>query len=234
MNKARLLLKYLEPYKWSAVRNIIYNILSAIFALVSYTLVIPFLKILFNHIETVPDPGEFQFNLDYLGSFSRYYLSAFIEKNGEIGALLLVILIVIVASLFKNGFIFLANNSMAYIRACTVRDLRKKMYHKVLRLPLSFFTDARKGDVMTRISNDVQEIEISVMSSLTMLFRDPLYILIFVVYLFITSFRLTMFALILVTCQRMADREGKPHLKIIIPFGTAIPWKTCFQSSKNL
>ena len=197
MNKARLLLKYLEPYKWSAVRNIIYNILSAVFALVSYTLVIPFLKILFDHIETVADPGQFQFNLDYLDSLSKYYLYAFIEKNGEVGALLLVILVVIVASLFKNGFIFLANNSMAYIRACTVRDLRKKMYDKVLKLPLSFFTDARKGDVMTRISNDVQEIEISVMSSLTMLFRDPLYILIFVAYLFFTSFRLTLFAIIL-------------------------------------
>jgi subfamily B ATP-binding cassette protein MsbA len=86
---------------------------------------------------------------------------------------------------------------MAYIRACTVRDLRKRMYEKVLRLPLSFFTDARKGDVMTRISNDVQEIEISVMASLTMLFRDPLYILIFVVYLFVTSVQLTLFALLL-------------------------------------
>jgi subfamily B ATP-binding cassette protein MsbA len=86
---------------------------------------------------------------------------------------------------------------MAYIRAATVRDLRKKMYDKVLRLSLSYFTDARKGDVMTRISNDVQEIEISVMSSLTMLFRDPLYILIFVIYLFITSYQLTLFALLL-------------------------------------
>jgi subfamily B ATP-binding cassette protein MsbA len=71
------------------------------------------------------------------------------------------------------------------------------MYNKVLRLPLSFFTDARKGDVMTRISNDVQEIEISVMSSLTMLFRDPLYIIIFVIYLFITSYQLALFALLL-------------------------------------
>ncbi len=197
MNKTRLLLKYLEPYKWSAVKNIIYNILSAIFALLSYTLVIPFLKILFNRVETVPYPGEFHLNLEYLKSSGTYYLSAFIEKNGEIGALLLVSLIVIIASLLKNGFIFLANNSMAYIRASTVRDLRKKMYYKVLRLPLSFFTDARKGDVMTRISNDVQEIEISVMASLTMLFRDPLYILIFVVYLFVTSIQLTLFALIL-------------------------------------
>ncbi|MBP1674296.1 MAG: Xenobiotic-transporting ATPase [Bacteroidetes bacterium] len=197
MNKARLLLKYIEPYKWSAARNILYNILSAVFALISYTLVIPFLKILFNRIETVPVPGEFQLNLDYLGNAGRYFLYSFIEKHGEAGALLLVCLVVIVASLFKNGFIFLANNSMAYMRACTVRDLRKKMYNKVLRLPLSFFTDARKGDVMTRISNDVQEIEISVMSSLTMLFRDPLYILIFVLYLFITSYQLALFALLL-------------------------------------
>jgi subfamily B ATP-binding cassette protein MsbA len=197
MNKARLLLKYIEPYKWSAARNIFYNILSAIFALVSYTLVIPFLKILFNRVETVPDPGRFQLNMDYLGAAGKYYLYAFIDKHGEIGALMLVCLIVVIASLFKNGFIFIANNSMAYIRACTVRDLRKKMYNKVLRLPLSFFTDARKGDLMTRISNDVQEIEISVMSSLTMLFRDPLYILIFMIYLFVTSYQLTLFALLL-------------------------------------
>ena len=198
MNKARLLLKYIRPYKWSAVRNVIYNILSAVFALVSYTLVIPFLKILFNRFETVPpDPGEFRLTIDYLSSAGTYFLSEFIEKQGETGALMLVCLVVVVASLFKNVFIFLANNSMAYIRACTVRDLRKKMYDKVLKLPLSFFSDARKGDVMTRISNDVQEIEISVMSSLTMLFRDPLYILIFVVYLFVTSFQLTLFALLL-------------------------------------
>ena len=197
MKSIRLLLKYFAPYRWSAAKNIIYNILSAVFALVSYTLVIPFLKILFNRVEVAVDPGEFQLNLDYIGAFSRYYLSAFIERNGETGALLLVSLIVITASLFKNGFIFLANNSMAFMRASTVRDLRSRLYDKILRLSLSFFSDARKGDVMTRISNDVQEIEISVMSSLTMIFRDPMYIIIFVIYLFITSFQLTLFALAL-------------------------------------
>jgi len=197
MNNVRLLLKYFSPYKWSAVRNILYNILSALFALVSYTLVKPFLEILFNRVETVTHPGHFQFSADYLGTFGKYYLSAFIEKNGQTGALMLVVLIVIGASLFKNGFIFMANNSMAFIRASTVRDLRRKLYHKVLRLHLSFFTDARKGDVMTRISNDVQEIEISVMASLTMMFRDPMYILIFMIYLFVTSFQLTLFALAL-------------------------------------
>lgn len=197
MNNLRLLLKYFAPYKWSAVKNIVYNILSALFALLSFTLVIPFLKILFNRVEIVANPGPFHLNTTYLGTFAKFYLSVFIGKYGQTGALLLVVIIVVVASLFKNGFIFMANNSMAYIRACTVRDLRRKLYHKVLRLPLSFFSDARKGDVMTRISNDVQEVEVSVMSSLTMMFRDPISIMIFVIYLFVSSYELTLFALAL-------------------------------------
>ena len=197
MNNIRLLLKYFAPYRWSAIKNILYNILSALFALISYTLVVPFLKILFSQQEIVPDPGKFRLNADTIGAFSKYYLSEFITKHGQVGALVLVVLIVIVASLFKNGFIFMANNSMAYIRACTVRDLRRNLYHKILKLPLSFFTDARKGDIMTRISNDVQEVENSVMASLTMMFRDPMYILIFVVYLFFSSYKLTLFALVL-------------------------------------
>ncbi|MEI8225440.1 MAG: ABC transporter ATP-binding protein [Bacteroidota bacterium] len=197
MKNVRLLLKYFAPYRWSAVRSILYNILSAVFALGTYTLAMPFLKILFKTVEPTAYPGNFQLSTDYLDSFSKYYLSSFIEKNGQAGALLLVVIIVIGASLFKNGFIFLANNSMAFIRASTVRDLRRKLYHKVLRLPLSFFSDARKGDVMTRISNDVQEIEISVMASLTMMFRDPIYILIFVIFLFASSYELTLFALAL-------------------------------------
>ncbi len=197
MDKIKLLLKYVKPYRWPAIRSVIFNILSAVFALVSYTLAIPFLNILFNRVENVSHPGTFVASFDYAGDFARYYLSMFINRNGEAGALLLVCIIFIVASLFKNGFIFLANNSMAYIRSCTVRDLRKKMYDKVLKLPLSFFTEARKGDIMTRISNDVQEVELSVMSSLTMLFRDPMYILIFVIYLFISSYQLSLAALAL-------------------------------------
>ena len=209
MNKAKLLLKYIEPYKWSAVRNIIYNILSAVFALVSYTLVIPFLQILFDRVGSATDPGAFQLNLDYLGKAARFYLYDFIDRNGEFRALMLVCVIVVGASLLKNGFIFLANNSMAFIRASVVRDLRRLMYDKVLRLQISFFSDARKGDVMTRISNDVQEIEISVVSSLTMMFRDPLYILLFVIYLFVASYQLTLFFFFFFRSSgRMIGRAG--------------------------
>lgn len=197
MKNIRLLLKYFAPYRWSAIRSIGYNILGGLFALFSFSLVVPFLKILFNQMEEVPHPGDYQATFSYIQQFSRYYLSAFIEQNGKSGALLLVVLIVIVASLLKNTFIFLANNSIAFIRSCTVRDLRKKLYDKFLKLPISFFTDTRKGDVMTRISNDVQEIEISVIASLTMLFRDPMYIIIFVIYLFVSSYQLTLFAMVL-------------------------------------
>lgn len=197
MKSIKLLLNYFVPYKWPASKLVIYNVLSAIFALFSYALVGPFLKILFNSVEVTPDPGPFSFNLDYLMTFGKYYLSMFIAKNGQSGALLMVVIIVVIASLLKNGFIFLSNNSMAYIRACTVRDIRRKLYFKILNLPLSYFTTARKGDVMTRVSNDVQEVEVSVIASLTMMFRDPISVFLFMVYLFITSYQLTLFALAL-------------------------------------
>lgn len=197
MKNFKVLIKYLAPYKWSAIKNIIFNVLSALFALFSFTLAVPFLKILFDRVETVTDPGPFQLTATYLSAFGKYYLSNFIAVHGQGNSLILIVIVVIIASLFKNGFIFLASSSMAYIRSCTVRDIRKKMYEKLLRLPLSYFTEARKGDVMTRISNDVQEIEVSVMASLNIFFKDPMYILIYVVYLTITSYKLTLFALLL-------------------------------------
>jgi len=199
MNNIRLLLKYIAPYKWSAIKNILYNILSAIFTLITFSLIKPFLNVLFDpaKIAAVADPGPFKLNLGYLDKFQDFILADFISRYGPSGALLLAVLVVLAASLFKNAFIFLANNCMAFIRSSTVRDLRKKLYTKILRLPLSFFTDARKGDVMTRISNDVQEVEVSIMSSLTMMFRDPILIVVLVIYLFVSSYELTLFALVL-------------------------------------
>lgn len=127
----------------------------------------------------------------------NYYMDYYIESVGPGAALIAVCLLVVTASLFRNVFVFAANNALAYLRAGTVRDMRKKLYDKVLRLPVSYFTESRKGDVMTRISNDVEEIQVSVMGSLTMLFRDPFTIIIFLTFLFITSFKLTLFALVL-------------------------------------
>ncbi|MGD0583889.1 MAG: ABC transporter ATP-binding protein [Bacteroidales bacterium] len=197
MKSIRVLLKYVAPFKWQVFKNILYNVLSAFFALFVLTLVEPFLRILFNDTGGVPNMASVNINLSSIGKLRDIFLMNFISHHGKINTLLLVSVVVIITSLFKNGFIFLASNCMAYMRAGTVRNLRKKMYDKILRLPLSYFSDARKGDVMTRISNDVQEIELSVMSSLTIIFKDPLYILIFIIYLMVTSFQLTLFAVVM-------------------------------------
>src|SRR5450759_945471 len=106
MNNIRLLLKYFAPYKWSAVKNILYNLLSALFALLTFTLVYPFLMVLFLPAVVVTNPGAFQLNVDYIKAFGKYYLSVFIEKNGQSGALILIVLIVISASLFKMASFF--------------------------------------------------------------------------------------------------------------------------------
>jgi len=197
MKSVRILLKYLAPFRWQVFKNILFNILSAFFALFVLTLVGPFLEILFNDTASVQDVSAVKFNLAAIGKLGDIFLVNFINEHGKLNTLLMVCGVVIFTSFFKNAFIFLASNEMAYMRAGTVRNLRAKMYDKILRLPLSYFSDARKGDVMTRISNDVQEIEISVMSSLTIIFKDPLYLLIFIIYLMITSPQLTLLALVL-------------------------------------
>jgi ATP-binding cassette, subfamily B, bacterial MsbA len=195
MKNIRILLRFISPYKWQVAKNFIFNILSAVFALFTITLIVPFLQVLFDKVAAVPPPADFEFTYDYLKGAVEFYFYSLIQRHDAATALLLVGSVVVFASFFKNGFIFLANNSMAFLRSGTVRDLRKALDDKVLRLPLSYFTEARKGDVMTRVSNDVQEIETSVMASLTMLFRDPFYIIIFLAYLFSNSYQLTLFAL---------------------------------------
>jgi subfamily B ATP-binding cassette protein MsbA len=215
MNTIRILLKYVAPYKLQATKNVLFNILSAFFALFTYTMVAPFLKLLFEKVTEVQDPGEFVFRLDYIISFVKYHFYSFVGEYGIQKTLLVVCGVVILASFLKNGFIYLANSNMAYIRAATVRDLRKKIYDKVLRLPLSYFSDARRGDVMTRVSNDVQEIELSVMSSLTVMFRDPINIIIFLGYLLATSVQLTLFALIMMALSGWLIGKASKTLKSV-------------------
>jgi subfamily B ATP-binding cassette protein MsbA len=191
------LLSYLVPYKWFVAQNIVYNILGAFFALFSFAMVIPFLRVLFNNQPLVAEPEHFALNADYFMHMLNYYMSRIMTSQGQSGALILVSILVVVFSLLKNGFIFGANYVLAPIRAFVVRDIRNDIYHKVLRLPLSYYTEARKGDVIARVSNDVQEVETSIMSSLQMIFRDPITIVIYLVFLFSISFKLTLFVVVI-------------------------------------
>lgn len=196
------LLRYILPYKWYAVQNILYNLLGAFFSLFTFTMVIPFLRVLFGKVdagtlEVMPVKPEYYQGLDYLGELMNYYLEMVVFRYGTSKALLFISLGMVIASLLRNGFIFAANNCMAPIRAYSVRDIRNDVYHKVLRLPLSYFNESRKGDVLTRVSSDVSEIENTVIFSLNMLFRDPITIIVFLIYMFASSYQLTLGAMIL-------------------------------------
>ncbi|MEN8228401.1 MAG: ABC transporter transmembrane domain-containing protein [Bacteroidota bacterium] len=191
------LLNYLLPYKWYVTQNIVYNILGAFFALFSFAMVIPFLRVLFENQTTVFEPMEFELSTDYFMHTLNLHMARIMENRGEAGALLLVSILVVGFSLLKNAFLFGANFVLAPIRAYVVRDIRNEIYRKVLKLPLSYYTEARKGDVIARISSDVQEIETSIMSSLQMLFRDPITIIIYLVFLFSINFKLTLFVLVI-------------------------------------
>ena len=191
------LLRYLFPYKWYVAQNVIYNILGAFFALFSFAMVIPFLEVLFDNQEMVLERMEFELSTDYLLHTLNYYMSQIMVTRDAAGALALVSILVVVFSLLKNGFLFAANYVLAPIRAFVVRDLRNEVYRKVLRLPLSYYNEARKGDVISLISSDVQEIEVSLLTSLNMLFRNPITIIIFLVILFTMSFNLTLFVLLI-------------------------------------
>jgi len=197
MKRFRVMLSFISPYKWFAGQNVLFNILAAIFSLFTFSLISPFLKILFGSVPPTVHPGKLELTKEWFTDFVNHYISHYIEEAGPGAALIGVCILVISASLFRNIFVFAANNALAYLRAATVRDMRKKLYAKVLRLPVSYFTESRKGDVMTRISNDVEEIQVSIMGSLVMLMRDPVTIVIFLVFLFIISFKLTLFSLIL-------------------------------------
>ena len=191
------LLRYLVPYKWHVVQNILYNILGAFFALFSFAMVIPFLRVLFNNQPVVTERLPFALSTDYFMHLLNYVMGQIIDKGGPAGALILVSILVVVFSLLKNGLLFAANFVLAPIRSSVVRDMRNDIYRKVLNLPLSYYTEARKGDVIARISSDVQEVETSIMSSLQMLFRDPITIVIYLIFLFSISYQLTLFVVII-------------------------------------
>lgn len=196
MRRFLKLLKYVVPYKWYVIQNVIYNILGAFFGLFSYVMVIPFLRVLFGNQPVVTEPMEFVLSTEYFGHTLNYYMGKIMLIHGDAGALILVSVLVVIFSLLKNGAMFLGNHVLAPIRAFLVRDIRNDIYVKVLKLPLSFYTEARKGDVIARISSDVQEIEVSILSSLQMLIRDPITIIVYLVILFTISPTLTIFVLL--------------------------------------
>lgn len=191
------ILKYIIPYWGYAALNVFFNILSVIFSLFSLTMIIPFLTILFDKTKIVTSAPPFAFNKDAIIDNFNYQISKIILEKGEIEALLFISILVIILFFLKNLFRYFAMFFLAIVRNGVVRDLRNQIFYKILILPLAYFTEQKKGDIISRMTADVQEIEWSIMSSLEMLFREPITLVAFLVTLFIISPLLTVFVIVL-------------------------------------
>ncbi len=210
MKKFIHLFSYVKIYWVKASLNAFFNLLGSIFGLFSLTMAIPFLGVLFGTQEPVRNVLPLTFSVESIQHNFNYFLTKQIDVHGPTAALLLVSIIVIITSLLKNLCIFLANYFMATIRNEVIQDIRNKLYNKILKLPLSYFSNERKGDILSRMSSDVQEVEWSIMSSLEMIFRDPLTMLIYFFTLFFMSSKLTLFVLILLPVSALIiGRVGK-------------------------
>ena len=198
----KILRRFVPPYKKYLVLTIIFNILSAILNIFSFAAIIPILNILFKteeslrQVDFIPwTQGDLK---ETLSNNMNYYVQELIIDMGATTTLLLIGLFLAFATFLKTGAYFLSSASIIPIRTGVVRDIRNQLYQKITALPLGFFSEERKGDIIARMSGDVQEIESSIMSSLDMLFKNPILIIAYFTTLVIISWQLTLFTIVFV------------------------------------
>lgn len=194
-----ILKRFVPPYRKYLALNILFNILSAFLTLFSFALIIPILEMLFGihegHYEYMP-LGSAGIKDVVINDF-YYYTQLMIEDWGPSGALAGLAVMLVVMTAFKTGAVYLSSYFIIPLRSGIVRDIRNYMYDKILNLPMGFFTEAHKGDVMARMTGDVAEIENSIMSSLDMFFKNPIMIIVCLVMMILISWQLTLFVLVL-------------------------------------
>lgn len=203
----RVLRRFVPPYKKYMVWNVIFNFLSAILNLFSFALIIPILNILFKINDETYSYMDWVFNPMSLESWKVlpevlknnffWFVSNMIETQGGSFTLVVLGLFLVTATFMKVATMYMAFFTMIPIRTGVVRDIRNQINRKITELPLGFFSEERKGDIIARVSGDVNEIETSIMSSLDMLFKNPILILIYLIGMIAISWQLTIFVFVL-------------------------------------
>lgn len=198
----RVLKKYVTPYRHYLAGSVLLNMLSAILNIFSFSLIIPMLQILFkmntNVYEFIPwDSAEAGFKEIMLNN-AYYGVTVLIQSKGASITLLLMCIALGVMTFFKTACYFGSSAVMIPIRTGVVRDMRRELYNKILSLPLGFFSQERKGDIIARMSGDINEVETSIMSTLDMLIKDPILIIFYFSALLFTSWELTLFTMLVV------------------------------------
>jgi subfamily B ATP-binding cassette protein MsbA len=189
-------MRYAKPYWVYAVINVIFNIIVILFSLVSFGALIPILQILFKMSKPVTSAPPLAFNQDSIMQNINFYISDLIAKYSEITVLAYICMILVALYFLKNLFRYFAMYFIAVLRNGVVKDLRNAIYLKALILPLSYFNEQRKGDIIQRITGDVQEVEWSILQMIEIIFRQPVTLLAYLIFLFILSPQLTVFVLI--------------------------------------
>lgn len=216
MNFLRLIKRFIPPYKKEVALNILFHLLSTLFSLVSFAAIIPILQILFG---VTTEQLSLQ-TIDWSGSIGD--ITAVIKNNlfcwiqqqtvlrGAGWILFALGIFLIIMTFFKTATSYLGSYFMIPIRTGVLRDLRNSLYEKIIRLPIGFFTEERKGDVMSRMTSDVAEVEVSIMASLDMMFKNPIMIVIYLATMLLISWQLTLFVLILLPISGyLIGRVGK-------------------------
>src|SRR5690554_6214460 len=205
-------------YKWRAIATIFFNLLFVFFNLISLVLFVPFLQVIFPSgdlevIEkpTFPDGGVTAY-FEYVSDNYNYFMTSMAQEDPKY-ALLFVCVSVVIAFFFKSLFRYLAIYHQSQLRMAVVRDYRDKMFSKSMNLPISFFTEEKKGDLMSRMNSDVNEIEVAVVAVLELIFRDPLSVIITVSVLIYWSPALTLFSFILLPVSALIITQIGKSLK---------------------
>ncbi|MBQ3753544.1 MAG: ABC transporter ATP-binding protein [Prevotella sp.] len=197
-----VLRRFVPPYKKYLVLSVVFNILSAVLNIFSFAALIPILQILFQtgdaEAATSLMAWDWQDVQAVLMNNLNYYVTQLIAQFGQTTTLLLIGLFLALTTALKTGAYFLSSATIIPIRTGVVRDIRNQLYQKITSLPLGFFSEERKGDIIARMSGDVQEVESSIMSSLDMLFKNPILIVVYFATLLFVSWQLTLFTIVFV------------------------------------
>ncbi len=191
------LIAYLDKYRTKVIFSICCNILMAIFTIVAIPLLKPFLDLLFEQTELIRQKPEWDGSFNSLAALGQYQLSQLIIQNGKETALIYVCVAIVTTFFLKNLFRYLALFFLAPVRNGVIKDLRQKVFRKLLILPLGYYSEERKGDILSRVTTDVQEIEASILNVLESFFREPLVITGALTYMIYVSSNLTIFVFVL-------------------------------------
>lgn len=198
----QILRRFIPPYKKYLALTVVFNILSAVLNIFSFAALIPILQILFRTEGAGTATELMPWSLDnlkeVLANNADYYVTQLIGNVGATTTLLLIGLFLAFTTFLKTGAYFLSSATIIPIRTGVVRDIRNQLYHKITSLPIGFFSEERKGDIIARMTGDVGEIESSIMSSLDMLFKNPILIISYFTALIFISWQLTLFTLVFV------------------------------------